>query len=83
MQLAALAFVGARRDCGYISGDRRELVDMIATHDFEDFRFTLAGVTVACEVEYEGYESPMPMGYLWPVEGSKQEFLLQFSMERN
>lgn len=82
MQLAVLAFVGAREDFRQISGDRGELVEIIAAHDFEDFSFTRAGVTVTCDMEYEGYGSPMPMGYLWPVEGEKQKFSLNFSMEK-
>lgn len=81
MQLAVLAFVGARKDFKLLSGDGLETVDMISKHNFEDFSFSKAGITVSCEVDYVGYEEPMPLGYLWPVEGKKQEFSMKFTME--
>lgn len=83
MQLAVLAFVGAQADCRLLSNDRQEMIEIVANHNFADFSFNRAGVAVTCEVEYQGYENPMPMGYLWPVEGSEQNFSLQFSMEKN
>ena len=82
MQLAALAYVGAQENFRQLSGDRKDMVEVISKHNFEDFAFSMAGVEVVCEVECQGYKEPMPMGYLWPVEGEKQEYLMQFSMEK-
>lgn len=83
MQLAVLAFVGAQEEFRQFSGDRGEIVELIAANDFGDFSFSRAGVNVTCEVEYKGYENPMPMGYLWPEEGLEQQFSLQFAMEKD
>jgi hypothetical protein len=48
---------------------------------FTNFEFTRAGITVKNSVSYEGYQ-PFAENYLCPIDGKKQYFHLEFSMEK-
>lgn len=80
MQLATLAFVGARDEFPQFSSARKKMVKTIASHEFEDYSFTEAGVTVTCDVEQKGY-SPAGVSLLIPSEEGECSFYLQFVMQ--
>ena len=79
MQLATLAFVGARDSFPQFGAARSKMIEIISSHVFEDYSFTQAGVNVVCDVEQEGY-SVTGMELLIPSEEGECSFYLNFSM---
>lgn len=82
MILSVLSYVCAQEDFGLSSGPKKEMLELIQAHMFEDYSFTESGVSVACDVEYSGYMDTAGMGSLWPEDGETQSFYLSFSMEK-
>lgn len=85
MQLAALAFVGAKNEFSQFSSARKEMVEIIASHEFEDYNFSEAGVRISCDVEWQGYEV-LP-GYnqngntiLISLDEGESSFYMEFTM---
>lgn len=79
MQLAALAFVGARDSFPQFYDARSKMINSISSHVFEDYSFTQAGVNVVCDVEQEGY-AMTGMELLAPSEEGECSFYFYFSM---
>ena len=84
MALAVLSFVGARDGDWLFRRETDRLVTYIYEHPFESFQFTVNGVAVTCEVEYDGYMYPGASGILIPEEGREADnaFSLRFEMRR-
>jgi len=82
MQMATLAFVGAREEFPQFSAARRKMLKNISSHTFEDYSFTLADVTVTCDVEQQGY-SAAGVNFLIPADEGECSFYLQFTMSVN
>lgn len=82
MQMAALAFVGAREEFLQFSSARRKMLKSISSHTFEDYSLTMADVTVTCDVEQQGY-SAAGVNFLIPADEGECSFYLQFSMSVN
>ncbi len=81
MQLASLAFVGAQKEFPQFSSARRMMVKTITSNAFEDYSFTEAGVTVACDVKMQGYH-PVGNNLLIPSEEGECSFYLHFNMSK-
>lgn len=81
MILSVLSYVCAQDEFGFASGRKKELLELIQNHVFEDYSFTEAGISVTCDVEYSGYMDTVSIGSLWPQEGESQNFSLSFAME--
>jgi len=79
MQLASLAFVGARDEFPQFSSARKKMVSTISDHRFVDYSFTEAGVSVSCDVELQGY-TPAGVSLSIPAEEGECYFYLQFTM---
>jgi len=82
MILSVLSYVCAQDDFGLFSGRKKELVELIQSHPFEDYGFTEAGIIVSCHVSYSGYMDTASAGTLWPEEGAETSFTLSFEMRR-
>ena len=79
MQMASLAFVGAREEFPQFSAARRKMLQTISSHTFADYSFTMADVTVTCDVEQQGY-SAAGVNFLIPAAEGECSFYLQFTM---
>ncbi|MBR3762365.1 MAG: MerR family transcriptional regulator [Lachnospiraceae bacterium] len=79
MQMASLAFVGAREEFPQFSTARKKMLKTISSHTFSDYSFTWADVTVTCDVEQQGY-SAAGANFLIPADEGECSFYLQFSM---
>lgn len=79
MQLASLAFVGARDEFLQFSPARKKMVRSITSHSFEDYSFKEAGVSVTCDVEQVGY-GLVGAGLMIPVDEGECSFYLHFNM---
>ena len=80
MQLASLAFVGARDEFPQFSSARKKMIQNISSHSFEDYSFTEGNVTVACDVETQGYSPITGMSLLFPNDEGECSFYLNFTM---
>lgn len=76
---AFLAMLAAQPEVGLLNWYflLRDAAEQMGVYT-EDFRFTLAGLTVENEVEYSGYR--LISGYLLPEEGAEQSYAQQFSI---
>ena len=80
MQLATLAFVGARDEFPQFSSARKKMIQNISSHSFEDYSFTEGNVTVTCDVETQGYSPITGMSLLFPNDEGECSFYLNFTM---
>lgn len=78
MQLAVLAFVVAQEDFPLFSSTRDDMLEIIGRHIFSDYTFKESGVTVNCEVEWEGYRQSYST--LISTEGEESSVYMEFSM---
>jgi len=85
MQLATMAYAGAQREIGLLSGERSNAIDKVGAlmDDMADtFDFTLGDIDIEGGVEYSGYLSVG--GVLIPEESSQdQHCSAHFSMEQS
>ena len=79
MQLASLAFVGARDEFPQFSGARKRMIQNISSHSFEDYSFTEGNVKVNCDVETQGYW-PAGISLLIPDDEGECSYYLNFTM---
>ena len=70
MNLAAMAFIGIK--------DRP--VEIITGHEFEGFEFSEDGVTVRCDIQWQGYEPYGRTGVFAPSDEGECSFYMEFSM---
>lgn len=82
MMLAALAFAGAEKEAGIFSGGRKRILEQINNSGFQSFRFTEAGITIECSLEYTGYEVLRDAQMLFGIDGEEQHYSIHFSMGR-
>ena len=83
MLLSALSYVCAQPEVHILSPVPRELARRLSDDPFESFRFEMAGVEIACDVEAEGYLPHIVpgQGFLWADEQQKsQYFRMSFTL---
>ncbi len=84
MILMAMSYVCAQKECNVLSKEWKDMIRVIEEKTFEDYDFSYYGVDVKCKVEYSGYMDVSPtLGVLYPIEGEKNRFELQFMMGKN
>ncbi len=83
MKMAMWAFIKAQD--GYLKNNKEvnELIDNIPA--YESFSFTICGVTVTCNVEYDGYNYSSPNKFLYIKDDAEDYafYRLSFSMVKN
>ena len=79
MELATLAFVGAKNEFSQFSFAREKMIETITSNVFSDYSFTEAKVNVNCDVEYEGY-SLVENEFLMCGSNQMASFTMKFSM---
>lgn len=82
MILSILSFVRAQRGCSPFSNDVKDIIKQISDSPFENFQFTLHGVSMTCQVEYSGYQPTASIGSLWPEQGAETDYSFYFSMRK-
>lgn len=82
MMLSSLAVTCAQSEVGLFSKARVRIAKQIEASPFQSFRFTEAGVTLACDTAYEGYRDSH-MGLLWRKEdATRTSYTLAFSISK-
>lgn len=82
MILAILSFARAQKGCSPFSKDIDHIIKQIAESPFEDFQYSVQGVSITCEVEYSGYSNIESMSTLWPEEGVESDYSFHFMMAK-
>lgn len=83
MLLAVLAYVGAQKDIGLLSGDRGRMADFVGTNDFRDFHIVYRGIDITCYRESKGYKK-LISELLIPEEGAENLYYkAEFSMRQD
>lgn len=77
--LSIMSFVGARQ-YGLFSNDIEKLIEQISSSPFEDFQFTIHGISITCNVEYSGYMNTASIGALIPDESAERFYSFDFTM---
>ena len=72
MQLAAMAFIGIKQNP----------IDIINAHEYEEFEFVEDGVTVRCDMQWQGYEPYGSTGVFHPSDEGECSFYMEFSMSK-
>ena len=72
MQLAALAFIGIQQN----------LIDIIDSYEYEEFEFVEDGVTVRCDMQWQGYQPYGATGVFEPSDEGECSFYMEFSMSK-
>ena len=85
MALAAVSYICAQEDYSFQPDTPEEIFEKIKEKAsfFEDFTFTSAGVTLACDFNYSGYDltyGSYETYVLEPVYGEDAQFSVDFSM---
>lgn len=71
-QLAVMAFIGINQNP----------IDIINSHEYEGFEFTEDGVTVCCDMQWQGYEPYGYTGVFHPSDEGECSFYMEFSMSK-
>lgn len=82
MYLYVLAFVCARKDCGFFSDEKREILEMVSDSFAESYRFSEFGVDVNCQIEYSGYMESESLDILVPEDDVNACYSFSFEMTR-
>lgn len=82
MLLSIFSFVRAQKGCGPFSKDVNNILKQISESPFQDFQYTVYGVSLTCDVEYSGYMDTESMGMLWPAEGAEPDYSFHFTMAK-
>lgn len=80
--LSILAFVRAQKGSGLRADEVKRIIEVITESPFEDFFFSVYGVSITWDVEYSGYMAVPSMGMLLPEEGAEASCSFSFSMEK-
>lgn len=80
MILSIMSFVRAQKGYSLFSKDVKALINQISSSPFEDFQFTIHGISITCNVEYSGYMDTVSIGTLWPNEDIVSFYSFDFIM---
>lgn len=82
MRMAIMAFVRPQRACGFFNQDLKEVLSFIEENPYTDYRFTVGGVDISCDIEHSGYLNDGSEGILFAQENPDTTFSIVFSMEK-
>jgi len=77
-----MSFVRAQKGSSMFSNDVKALIKQISSSPFEDFQFTVNGISITCKVAYSGYMNTSSMGILLPKEGEERFYSFDFEMNK-
>lgn len=80
MILSILSFAKAQKGYRPFSKDIDRVIKQISAAPFENFQYTVYGISITCDVEYSGYADTASTGVLWPEEGAEQNYSFHFMM---
>lgn len=80
MAMAVQSFVGAQEDGGLFSAEALDQILEATEPAFQDFSFSLYGISVSCDYEYTGYHmSSLDILY---TDEAESDFFMEFVMEK-
>lgn len=82
MVLASLALAGAQNEIRLFSKIPSRIAEQIEDNTFQDFKFTEAGITFTCDIEYSGYKSSQSYILLPKEDIAENYFSLDFSIKK-